>query len=285
MSLNYDGLMSARRTQTVHYSDRETMLYALGIGMGADPMNEAELKYVYEKKLVTVPTMASILVDTFDLGILEDNGVNAQLTLHGEERLTLHQPLPPAADVICDLRMKEVFDKGKDKGALILLEAEVRLESGAVLFTIERSTFARGNGGFGGRKDGAPEPQVIPSRQPDTLFTLSTQPDQALLYRLSGDRNPLHADPAFARGAGFEKPILQGLCTYGTACRAVLSAVCDYDQTRIKSFDVRFSAPVTPGDVLLTEIWDEGSYLVFRTKVRESGAVVLNNGRCNLARG
>ncbi len=282
MSLNYEGLMRARSSESRHYSDRDTMLYALGIGMGRDPMNEKELSFVYEKELKAVPTMASALLITFNMSMLTDNGVNMQLVLHGEERLTLHQPLPVQGDITYDLRVKDVFDKGKDKGALIITEAKARLSDGTPLFTIERNRFARGNGGSGGRKDGAPEPQVLPNRKADLTCTLDTRADQALLYRLMGDRNPLHADPGFARGAGFAKPILHGLCTYGTACRAVLSAFCDYDPSRIKSFDVRFSAPVMPGDTLVTEMWDETGYLAFRTKVKESGVVVLNNGRCNL---
>jgi acyl dehydratase len=283
MTLNYEGLMKFRLENTAHYSDVDTRLYAFGVGFGRDPFNENELHYVYEKQLVAVPTMASIFVNTFSPGLLADNGVNMQLILHGEERLTLYRSLPAQGAVTYQLRVVEVFDKGKDKGALILTETEARGQDGERLFTLQRSSFARGNGGFGGKKDGVPEPQPIPARAPDLSCTLETRPDQALVYRLSGDRNPLHAEPAIARAAGFAKPILHGLCTYGTVCRAVLRAYCGYDATRIKSFDVRFSAPVYPGETLVTDIWDESGFLAFRTKVKERDVVVLNNGRCDLA--
>jgi acyl dehydratase len=144
------------------------------------------------------------------------------------------------------------------------------------------TAFARGDGGFGGPKEGAPEPHAVPDRAPDLVHEAATRPDQAFLYALSGDRNPLHRDPNVARMAGFPRPILHGLCTYGIACRSVLSAVCDYDPARITGFDVRFSAPVFPGETIVTEMWVDGAIVSFRSKVKERDVVCLNNGKCTL---
>jgi acyl dehydratase len=283
MAINYEGLLSVRNGGTWRYSDRETMLYALGIGMGREPMNEKELPFVFEKNLKAIPTMATVMGDTYDDSSLTLHGVNVGMIVHGEERLTLHRPLPAEATITYDQRVREVVDKGKDRGALIISQTDAKLEDGAPLYTLHRIAFARADGGFGGPKEGAPVPQAIPERKPDFVCELDTRPDQALLYRLSGDRNYLHADPATARMAGFDRPVLHGLCSYGTACRAIISTICNYDPTRIRSFDVRFSAPVFGGDTLVTEIWNEGSFLAFRTKVKERDVVVLNNGRCNIS--
>jgi acyl dehydratase len=155
-------------------------------------------------------------------------------------------------------------------------------QSGEKLCTLVGTAFARGDGGFGGPKDGAPEPHAIPARAPDLVHEANTRPDQAFLYALSGDRNPLHRDPNVARMAGFPRPILHGLCTYGIACRSVLSIVCDYDPARITGFDVRFSAPVFPGETIVTEMWVDGAIVSFRSKVKERDVVCLNNAKCTL---
>ena len=154
---------------------------------------------------------------------------------------------------------------------------------GDKLCTLMSSTFARGDGGFGGPKDGAPEPHKLPDRKPDLVHECDTRPDQAFIYALSGDRNPLHRDPNVAKMAGFPRPILHGLCTYGTACRAVISSVCKYDAAKITGFDVRFSAPVFPGETIITEMWVDGPVVSFRSRLKERDVVVLNNGKCTLA--
>jgi len=185
---------------------------------------------------------------------------------------------------VSDERVLGVFDKGKDKGAVLVTERVMREKnSGDKLCTLVSSTFARGDGGFGGPKDGAPEPHQLPTRAPDLTHACDTRPDQAFIYALSGDRNPLHRDPNVAKMAGFPRPILHGLCSYGTACRAIISTVCKYDATKIIGFDVRFSAPVFPGETIVTEMWVDGAVVSFRCKLKERDVVVINNGKCTLA--
>jgi acyl dehydratase len=282
MAIDYDHLMSlTSEGERFSYGDRETMLYALGVGMGRDPLAAKELPYVYEKDLKTVPTMATVIA--WGAGPLRDSGINYLMVVHGEQKLTLHQPLPAAADIIADSRVVGAWDKGADKGAVIVTETDIRLaDTDDKLCTLTSTTFARGDGGFGGPTDGAPKPHALPDRAPDQTIEVDTRADQALLYRLSGDRNPLHADPEFATAAGFPAPILHGLCTYGTCCRAILGSVADYDHTAITGFDVRFSSPVFPGETILVDVWKDGPIASFRARLKERDAVVINNGKCTL---
>jgi len=284
MALDYDRLMGLKREgDRFRYADRDAMLYALGVGMGRDPLDADELAYVFEQPaLKTVPSMATVLAR---VPLLKDCGYDYSKVLHGEQRLTLHRPLPPEGELVASARVTAAYDKGAGKGAVIYTETEVRSAAdGAPMFTLGSTTFARGDGGFGGPAGSGPAPHGLPGRAPDLSVTLETRADQALLYRLSGDRNPLHADPALARRVGFRAPILHGLCTYGTACRAVLKAVAAYDHARIRGFDVRFSAPVYPGESIATDLWVDGSIVSFRCRVPErDDVVVINNGRCALA--
>jgi acyl dehydratase len=282
MPIIYDEIMQLKSTgDEFSYGDRETMLYALGIGFMRDPLNEAELPFVYENGLRTVPTMATVI--TAGQSMIGRSGVNFLMVVHGEQRLTMHRPLPPYADIVADDRVVGAFDKGKDKGALIVTEKIIReKKSGDKLCTLSSTTFARGDGGFGGPKEGAPEPHPLPTRKPDVIHEADTRSDQAFLYALSGDRNPLHRDPRVAQMAGFPRPILHGLCTYGTACRSVISTVCSYDPTKIVGFDVRFSAPVFPGETIVTEMWVDGAIVSFRSRLKERDVVCLNNGKCTL---
>jgi acyl dehydratase len=284
MPINYDELMQARSAGIESkYGDRETMLYALGIGFMRDPMNEAELPFCYENGLKTVPTMATV-IGWGQGGTMARSGINYLMVVHGEQRITMHKPLPSAAEVVSDERVLGVFDKGKDKGAVLVTERVMREKnSGDKLCTLVSSTFARGDGGFGGPKDGAPEPHQLPARAPDLVHECDTRADQAFIYALSGDRNPLHRDPKVAKMAGFPRPILHGLCSYGTACRAIISTVCKYDPAKITGFDVRFSAPVFPGETIVTEMWVDGPIVSFRCKLKERDVVVINNGKCTLA--
>lgn len=283
MAINYDHLMSLKREgDRFRYGDRETMLYAVGIGMGRDPYDENELPFVFEKgELKTVPSLATVLVRA---PLLKDCGYDYSKVVHGEQRLTLHRPLPPGGELIADARVTEAYDKGPGRGAVIYTEIKARSAAdNQPMFTLGSTTFARGDGGFGGPAGSGPEPHRIPDRMPDLSLALETRKDQALLYRLSGDRNPLHADPELAKRAGFPVPILHGLCTYGTACRAVLQAVCKYDHRKITGFDVRFSAPVYPGEHIVTDMWVDGAVVSFRSRVPERDVIVINNGRCTLA--
>ena len=282
MAINYDEIMQLQATGTpFSYKDREVMLYALGIGFGRDPLNEAELSFVYENGLRTVPTLSTVV--SWGSAIIGRTGINYLMVLHGEQRLTVHRPMPVAAEITADERVAGVFDKG-EKGAFVIIEKILRLkDTGEKLCTLSATTVARGDGGFGGPKEGAPEPHPLPTRAPDIVHACDTRPDQAFLYALSGDRNPLHRDPRVAKMAGFPRPILHGLCTYGTACRAIISTVCNYDADRIIGFDGRFSAPVFPGETIVTEMWVDANIVSFRSKVSEREVVVISNGKCTLA--
>jgi len=283
MPIKYDEIMQLKSLgDTFRYTDRETMLYALGVGFMRDPLNEAELKFVYENDLQTVPTFATVI--GWGQATLAPSGIDYLMVVHGEQRLTLHKPLPAQAEIIADERVIGAFDKGEGKGALILVEKAIReKQSGDKLCTLLSTIFARGDGGFGGPKEGAPVPHNLPTRTPDSVVECDTRPDQAFLYALSGDRNPLHRDPNVATQAGYARPILHGLCTYGTACRAIISSVCKYDAKKIVGFDARFSAPVYPGETIVTELWVDGQIVSFRCKLKERDVVVLNNGKCTLA--
>jgi len=289
MAIDYDKMMQTKATGLeASYGDREVMLYALGVGFQRDPMNEAELPFTYENDLQVVPTFATVIPSgrTRDGGSGGNMmaGINYLMVVHGEQRLQIHKPLPPAADIVSDSRILGIWDKGKDKGAIIVTERVISEKaSGDKLATLVGTIFARGDGGFGGPKDGAPEPHAIPTRAPDLVHECDTRPDQAFLYALSGDRNPLHRDPKIAKMAGFPRPILHGLCSYGTACRAVISTLAKYDPKKITSFDVRFSAPVFPGETIVTEMWVDGTTVSFRCKLKEREVVVINNGKCTLA--
>lgn len=279
----YDELMQLK-TEGVEfrYAERETILYALGIGFGHDPLDERELPFVYENGLRAVPTMATVFA--WGHSPIARSGVNFLMLVHGEQRLTVHKPIPSYGDIVADERIAGAWDKGKDKGALIVSEKAIHdKKTGETLCTLTGSAFCRADGGFGGPKEGAPEPHRLPTRSPDLLHEAKTHPDQALLYALSGDRNPLHRDPDFARMAGFPRPILHGLCSYGIACRSVLSTICDYDPTRIAGFDARFSAPVFPGETIVTKMWVDGPVVSFLSRVKERDVVCLNNGKCTLA--
>jgi acyl dehydratase len=284
MPIDYGQIMQLKLAGApFRYTERDTMLYALGIGFMRDPLNAKELPFAYENGLRAVPTMATVLA--FAQSVIGRTGVNFLMLVHGEQRLTLHKPMPSFADVVADERITGVYDKGPDKGALIVTEKIIRdSNTGEKLCTLSATAFARGDGGFDGPKEGAPEPHTIPTRAPDLVHEADTRPDQAFLYALSGDRNPLHRDPNVSKMAGFQRPILHGLCTYGIACRSVLSTVCDYDPARIADFDARFSAAVFPGETIVTEMWLDGSMLSFRSRVKERDVICLNNGKCTLTR-
>jgi acyl dehydratase len=282
MALNYEKLMQLKlEGQRFNYGDRETMLYAVGVGMGRDPLDPKELAYTFEREtLKTVPSMATVLTR---MPILKDSGYDYTKVVHGEQRLKLHRPLPPEGELIADARVTEAVDKGPGKGAVIYTETKVRsAKDDQPMFTLNGATFARGDGGFGGPSGSGPAVHEIPTRKPDQSVPLETRADQALLYRLNGDRNPLHADPDLAKRAGFPVPILHGLCTYGTACRAILTTVCNYDHTKIAGLDVRFSSPVYPGETIITDMWVDGKIVSFRCRLKERDVTVINNGKCTL---
>jgi acyl dehydratase len=284
MTLNYDELMASSIDDLpLSYSDTEAMLYAQSIGLGRDPMDRQELPFVFEQGslLRTVPTMASVLVpDMFP----PDLGWDFTQVLHAEQRLALHRPLPPSADLLINKRIIDVYDRGPRRGAMLLFEADGRLaKDDTAVFSLGMTVLARGDGGFGGASGSAPSPHRAPRREPDLSCEQDTRVDQALLFRLNGDRNPLHADPNTAQQAGFNVPILHGLCTYGVACHAILKTICEYDDTLIVGFDARFSSPVMPGDTIRTDMWQDGNIVSFRCVAVERDVIVLRNGKCTLA--
>jgi acyl dehydratase len=269
------------------YRDKDVMLYALGVGMGQDPMNETELAYVYEKNLKVIPTAATVLAaaargtaaPAADLPAgHRPSQINFLMVVHGEQKVELHKPLPTSGEFTTESRTAGAFDKGEGKGAVIINETIWRDASGEKVATLTGSTFARGDGGFGGPSEGAPEPHTVPTRAPDLSVDFTTREDQALLYRLNGDRNPLHSDPDVAKRAGFPRPILHGLCTYGITCRAVLQAITDFDPDQILSHQARFSAPVFPGDTITVDLWRDGKQISFEARVQARGATVIKNG-------
>ena len=282
MPVNYEHLMGLKNLgQKYAYTDREVMLYAVGIGMGADPMDEKELAFVNEgtavpRDLKVVPTFASVAA--WGAGPGEMN-LNRVMVVDGERDITFHRPFPVAANITADSSVLSVFDKGKDKGAVILHKTVLRNDKGEELATLVASRFARGDGGFGGPSEGQPEPHKVPTRAPDRSVDIATAPGQALVYRLCGDRNPLHSDPEFARRAGFPKPILHGMCTYGITCRGVLQTYADYDASAFKQHVARFSSPVYPGETVTMDMWKDGNVISFEAKVKSRNVTVIKNGK------
>ena len=291
MPIDYDDMMQSGATGlAAAYDEKDVMLYALGVGFGRDPMDEKELPFVYENNGLKVPPTFATVISRGEAPperqrMPQKSSINFAMVVDGERRITVHKPLPSKCAVKADERYLDILDKGEGKGAVLIQERVVKeAASGDTLFTIVTSIFARGDGGFGGKAQGGPPLHEIPERAPDLVKECDTRPDQALLYALSGDRNPLHRDPAFAKMVGFPRPILHGLCSYGTACRAVLSTVAEYQPERVKQFDVRFSKPVFPGETLMVEMWKDGGTISYRASVKERpGTVVLNNGFCQLA--
>ncbi len=259
------------------WNDQKAMLYALGIGLGSDPLNEKELPFVYENGLKAVPTFATVI--TFPIQALARSGINFARVVHGEQAVEFHKTVPPEGEAVGVSRVAAVYDKGADKGAILIVETVLKEPSGAPLVTLRSSIFARGDGGFGGPVDGEEKPHAVPDRAPDQSVDVPTRPDQALLYRLSGDRNPLHADPAFAKMVGFPRPILHGLCTYGITCRAVMQAFTDFDPAPITSHQARFSAPLFPGETVTVDLWRDGAVVSFEARVKDRDATVIKNGR------
>jgi acyl dehydratase len=265
------------------YGERDSILYALGVGLGADPVDPRQLAFVYEQGLKALPTMGVIL--GYPGFWLQDplSGADWRRLVHGEQSIEILRPLAPAGTVVGLTRVVDVIDKGQDKGALVLSEREVRDKaSGEILCRLRSTTVLRADGGFGGPAGPVPAPHAIPDRPADLACALPTLPQAALLYRLSGDRNPLHADPAAAEKAGFARPILHGLCTFAIAGHAILRTLCDYAPERLQSLQGRFTAPVYPGETIVTEIWRDEAIVSFRASVQERGKVVLDHGRAEV---
>lgn len=259
------------------YDQRDTILYALGVGAG---VADADRKYVYEAEIQPVPSMAAILArEPF---WIDDprTGITVSKMLHGEQTLAIHAPVPVEGEVRSTLHVVGLYDKGPEKGAVLDMRRELYdAASGSHLATVGIRSMLRGDGGFGGQPDGLPQPHPAREGEPDIVVAMPTVSQQALIYRLSGDYNPIHIDPEVGRRAGFDGVIFHGLGTYGVVARAIVQCALDNEPSRLRQFDVRFSSPVYPGETIVVEIWKEGAgQLSFRARVKERDRIVINNG-------
>ncbi|NYT77493.1 MaoC family dehydratase N-terminal domain-containing protein [Alcaligenaceae bacterium] len=270
------------------YSERDCMLFSLGCGLGQDPLDAGQLRYVYEGEkggLAVFPVMVNVLGYSGFWADQPDTGIAWRKLVHAEQAIVLHRPLSAQGSVIGRNRVLALHDKGIEKGALMLQEREiVDAASGEMLAQVMQTTLLRGNGGSGAKLGPIPRaPHPMPHRVADAVCDLSTLPQAALLYRLNGDLNPLHADPVVAAAAGFPRPILHGLATMGVAAHAVLKTMLGYDERLLRAMRVRFTAPVFPGDTLRTEMWRDGDVVSLRTIALERSVQVLGAGRIDLA--
>ena len=281
MAIDYQALKNRVFPDVVHeYTEKDCILYALGIGLGADPTDRQQLRFVYEEHLQMLPTMPVVLGSPGFWVKNPDSGIDWKAVLHGEQGLRIHRPLPTRGKLIGRTKVDEIVDKGPGKGALMYSHRDIiDAATGELIATSTSTTFCRNDGGFGGPSGPTNTPHAVPERTADHVVDIPTLPQAALIYRLSGDYNPLHADPAVSDVAGFRQPILHGLCTYGVAGHAVLRTLCGYDGSRLRRFDVRFTSPVYPGETIRTEMWKDGTGRAsFRCRVLERDVVVLNNG-------
>jgi acyl dehydratase len=284
MPIDYDKLLALKIPEVAQpYTEKDAILYALGVGLGRDPVDEDELPFVYEQNLKVLPTFAAVLGwPGFWVRDL-DTGIDWVKVVAGEQGLILHRPLDRRGTAIGRTRVTEIIDKGAGKGALVYSERElIDGATGEKIASVTHTTVCRGDGGFGGPARAAPAVHPIPARAPDLVCDRGTRPEAALIYRLSGDPNPLHVDPAVARAAGFPRPILHGLASFGIACHGILKCLCAHDPSLLKSISGRYSAPVFPGETIRTEMWRDGPIVSFRARVVERDVIALNNGCCEL---
>jgi len=266
-------------------TDHDCMLYALSVGVASDPLSAEDLKYVYEENLETFPTIGVVLGRPGTWYKDPNLGMTFNMIVHGTQRIEIHRPIPVEDLLVVANRNIEVADKGFDKGALVLTERQiVHASSGDLLARMESGIFCRADGGFDGSSTSSREYVPAPSTKPDISFDWHTAPNQALYYRLCGDRNPLHASPTFAASAGFPRPILHGLCTFGIAAHALMRMTSELPALRV--LEVRFSKPVFPGDTLRFDVWNTGlGCYSFRARVEARNEVVLDRGRASFGDG
>jgi acyl dehydratase len=284
MPMNLDAVGAVSQPGKSSWTSKDALLYALGVGAGQVDPTGFELEFTTENSQnITqrvLPTMPVVIAMGGGPGLPSWGDFDFRMLLHGEQGVTLHGPIPPEGEVETVSKIVGIYDKGK--AAVVRLENEAKYTgSGKPAFTTRFAAFIRGEGGFGeNRGPEIPDPPKMPDRNPEHEVTYATRADQALLYRLNGDRNPLHSDPEIAKFAGFEKPILHGLCTYGFTARALLHGLCEGDPARFSSMDARFASPVFPGEALTVRMWqaDEGvaTFQTFST----DGRLVLDGGRC-----
>src|SRR5215469_6089802 len=282
MPLNYERIMAHRPADIpVDYGPRECMLYALGIGLGMDPMDQRQLQFVYERaELIAFPTLPTVLGWPGRLRGAEF-GIDERLVVAASHKVVLHEPIASEGKLVSTPRIKQVIDRGAGNNAIIQAMRELRAPDGRLVATVENGMLARQHGGFGGKVTEAPAPHPLPDRPPDAVCDLPTPPNMALVYRLTGDENPLHADPERAKAAGFERPILHGAATFGVACHAIMRQI-DYRANELASFEARFVRPVFPGETITTEVWRDGGTISFRCRIAARDQLVLDSGRATL---
>lgn len=254
----------------------DVILYHLGVGAGVPPNADGELEYTYEARLKVLPSFGVLPVFSAlgGLGGVEGLSFNPMMLLHGEQEIEVFAPIPTHAKVDNAAKVTGIYDKGK--GALLVIDATTTDESGNRLFANRFSAYIRGEGGFGG-ESGPPPGNDPPARAPDHVVESKTLPQQALLYRLSGDKNPLHVDPAFAKMGGFDTPILHGLCSYGIVCKAVVDAALGGAVGKVSRYGARFTGVVFPGETIVTSMWDEGDRIVVAARTGERDSPVISN--------
>lgn len=264
------ALSAPAQEQEFSWTASDVLLYHLALGAGAQPNDPRELRYTFEKNLQVLPTFAVVAATlrATEAPRVASPGIDIELSkvVHGGQGITVHRPLPTEGTGRASTKVTEIWDKGS--AAVIVSETEVVDAQGNPLWTSRSSVFARGEGGFGGER-GPSSASTTPDREPDQVLHTTTLPQQALLYRLLGDRNPLHSDPEFAVAAGFPAPILHGLATYGIVCKAAVDGMLDGDVTKVRGFETRFAGVVFPGEMLSTSVWREDGRLVLRTTVDE----------------
>ena len=282
MALNYEKIMAYRPPEiAVKYGARDCILYALGIGLGMDPLDVNQLKFVYERGLHAFPTMPTVLGWMGRLTNPEF-GIDERMVVLADQKVTLYQPLATEAELTSRPRIKDIIDRGPGNNAIIQFTRDLIAADGKTVATIESSTLARKQGGFGGKLTAAPEPAPTPEGSPHRTCDLPTPPNLALLFRLNGDDNPLHADPERAKLAGFPRPILHGVASFGIAAHAILRTVADYQPDRLASIEARFARPVFPGETVRTEMWLDDRNVSFQSRVVERNEIVLTNGLATL---
>lgn len=285
MTLNYEKIMAYDSGEiVVRFTRNDAILYALSVGIGMDPTDEAQLKYVQGGELEAFPTMATTLGW---MGRLTDPqyGIDARMVVASALGVDLHGPLPVEGELVSRARVSEIIDKGPGNAAIIGFERGLFDRAGNRLATIRTSTLARKHGGFGGKPEASVQPRAVPDGKPDLTCDLPTPPNLALLFQLNGDTNPIHVDPERARAAGFARPLLHGAASFGVAAHALMRCVAGYATDRFSGMEARFERPVYPGETLRTEIWLKGDEALFRCRSVERGEVALNNGVLRLKPG
>jgi len=278
MPLNPAAVGAVGDIRTMSWNSKDALLYAVGIGAGQDDLafSTENTKDLHQRVYPTFAVVAgSGTTSPGRSAMAEIGSFNWAMLVHGSQAITLHRPIPVEAEATVQDKVVAMYDKGK--AAVVVTEAETKTKDGEPLWTTRSSVFIRGEGGWGGDRGPSGPQNEPPAKAPDHMVTLQTLPDQAFVYRLSGDRNPLHTDPSFAALGGFERPILHGLCTYGFTGRALLKALCDDDVAKFRHIEGRFSSPVLPGDALTVKMWTVApGETVFTTSVGDR--VVIDQG-------